>query len=104
MIIDFFRSSFTKNMIKHDLSYAPPDGLFGGDSTYVNDYRRFGQHQPAGLIKPSNGPSQSNEPFIDTTSHKEDYIRHTLPAKFYKAKEEYKRNETIEIVDERKFI
>ena len=81
------------DMIKHGLSYAPPDGLFGGDSTYVNDYRRFGQYQPAGLIKPSNGPSQSNEPFIDTTSHKEDYIRHTLPPKFHKAKEEYKRNE-----------
>ena len=81
------------DLIKRESAYERPDGLFGGDSTYVNDYRRFGQHQPAGLIKPSNGPSQSNEPFIDTTSHKEDYIRHTLPAKFYKAKEEYKRNE-----------
>ena len=44
-------------------------------------------------MKPSNGPAQSNEPFIDTTSHKEDFIRHTLPPKFFKAKDEYKRNE-----------
>ena len=44
-----------------------------------------------GLIKPNNGPHQSNEPFIDTTSNKEDYIRHDLPPKFYKAKDEYQR-------------
>ena len=80
------------DMIKHDLGYAPPDGTFGGDSTYVNDFRRYNQ-QPVGLIKPGNGPVQSNEPFIDSTSHKEDYIRHNLPPKFYKAKEEYQRNQ-----------
>ena len=69
----------------------PSGDPFGGDSTYVNDFKKHSQ-APRSAIKPDNSALQSNQPFDDRTSNREDYIRHNLPNKYNRPKEEYAPN------------
>ena len=64
---------------------------FGGASTYVDDYKKYSQ-APRAAIKPDNTAYQSSEPFPDKTGYRDDYIRHNLPTKFHKPKDEYSPN------------
>jgi hypothetical protein len=79
------------NPIKHDAGYVASSDPFGGDSTYVNDFKKHSQ-APRSAIKPDNSALQSNVPFDDRTSNREDYIRHQMPERYARAKEEYAPN------------
>ena len=79
------------NPIKHDAGYVASSDPFGGDSTYVNDFKKHAQ-APRSAIKPDNSALQSNVPFDDRTSNREDYIRHQMPERYARPREEYAPN------------
>lgn len=76
--------------IKHDASYVPSTGDFGGESTYVYDYKKHNQAPPK-PFKPEHAAMQSGN-FDDRTGYRDDYIRHNLPTKYNRPKEEYLPN------------
>jgi hypothetical protein len=57
----------------------------------VNDFIRHNQ-APRSAIKPDNTTLVSAEPFNDRTGYREDYIKHDLPSKYARPKDEYKPN------------
>ncbi len=79
------------NPIKHDAGYVPSSDPFGGDSTYVNDFKRHNQ-APRSAIKPDNRALHSDQPFDDRTGYRDDYIKHNLPSKYNRPKDEYQPN------------
>ncbi len=68
----------------------PSGDAFAGESTYVYDYKRHNQ-APVKPIRPDQGVVQSGE-FDDRTGYREDYIKHNLPAKYQRQKDEYQPN------------
>ncbi len=77
--------------IRHDPGWAPPADAFAGDSTYVKDYIKHSQ-APRSALRPDQAPISSNEPFDDRTGYRQDYIKHAMPAKFERPKNEYTQN------------
>lgn len=77
--------------IRHDPGWAPPGEPFAGDSTYVKDFIRHSQ-APRTAIRPDNTPLASTDPFDDRTGYRQDYIKHALPSKYQRPKDEYQQN------------
>ena len=78
----------------HNNSQPPPHLT---SSTYVNDYKQYDQQQPVLIVKPNYNVktvlrSPTNAVFDDRTGYKDAYVRHELPEKFVRSKEQYIKN------------
>jgi hypothetical protein len=57
----------------------------------VNDFKKHNQ-APRSAIKPDNAALSSTTPFDDRTGYRDDYIKHSLPTKYNRPREEYQQN------------
>ena len=75
----------------HDSGYSPPDAPFEGHSHYRQDYI---PHAAAirQSMKPAETARGSGDPFQDKTGYRDNYIKHPLPKKEVKEREEYSPN------------
>jgi hypothetical protein len=76
--------------IKHDGSYVPSNEAFAGESTYLYDFKKHNQ-APVKPIRPDQTAMQSGL-FDDRTGYREDYIKHHIPDKYNRPREEYMPN------------
>ena len=88
---DYRQWDLTKTQpIKRDGSYMPSEAQFAGESTYVYDYKKHNQ-SPVKPIRPDQAPVSSGN-FDDRTGYRDDYIKHNLPEKYNRPRDEYQAN------------
>lgn len=71
--------------------YNPPDMPFEGNSNYQTDYIPKSQ-APRRSMKPVETARQTGDPFPDKTGYRDYYIKHPMPQKHLREKQEYAPN------------
>ena len=90
ILVDFKKWTPVLNERKtQQAAYRPPSAPFQGDSFYTSEYIPHQLMKPKSL-KPIEEPINSGA-FDSTTGYKEEYIRHSLPAKFIREKPKYEK-------------